>query len=74
MENINRDYAKIKIGSLCMEIEKEYCYNKPHELHIIVPHVVQKKTIIKDGCTKIEETTYESITIVDSPQHDPIDS
>lgn len=68
----NYDKASIELGPLKMMVEKRFCSDTPNEITVVVPRVEIRETI-KDNET-VREYIYNSITIVDSPIREPIDS
>jgi hypothetical protein len=68
----NYDKACIELGPLKMMVEKRFCSDTPNEITVVVPRVEIRETI-KDNET-VREYIYNSVTIVDSPIREPIDS
>lgn len=68
----NVDKASIMLGPLKMEVEKSFCDDTPNEITVVVPRVEIRETIRDDEI--IREYIYSSVTIVDSPIREPVDS
>lgn len=65
----NKNTARIELGPLKMFMEKTYTYHHPHELSLYIPRVEIRERVETPFFTKTKETLYNSITIVDAPQH-----
>lgn len=64
----NKDFAKVELLPLKMELNKVYTYDEPHELSLFIPRVEIREKIETPFFTKTKETIYNSITIVDAPR------
>jgi hypothetical protein len=69
-----RDEMTVKIADVLMKVRR--CSNMPvpSEITVVVPHVEIRRQFDKYGRITEEELILDSITIVDSPRHEPLGS
>lgn len=68
----SKDCASITLGPLEMIVRKRFCTDTPNEITAVVPRVEIRETT--KGDLTYREYIYNSVTIVDSPIREPIDS
>jgi len=69
-----RDEMTVKIADVLMKVRR--CSNMPvpSEVTVVIPHVEIRRQFDKYGRMTGEELILDSITIVDSPSHQPLGS
>jgi len=67
-----RDEMTVKIADVLMRVRR--CSNMPvpSEITVVIPHVQIRRQFDKCGRMTGEELILDSITIVDSPSHEPL--
>ena len=68
----NIDRSCIELGPLKMKVCKEFYDDTPNEITVVVPRVEIREVIEGDRVER--EYIYNSVTIVNSPIREPVDS
>src|SRR5690554_1921056 len=74
MGDINQnDKVEVNLPGLSILLKRESTLDVPHEITIVIPRAEFRKKCHKDKSLCEYEIIYNSITIVHSPQHPPIE-
>jgi hypothetical protein len=69
-----RDEMTVKIADVLMRVRRCSSMPVPSEITVVIPHVEIRRQFDKYGRLTGEELILDSITIVDSPIHEPLGS
>jgi hypothetical protein len=69
-----RDEMTVKIADVLMKVRRCSSVPVPSEITVVIPHVEIRRQFDKYGKLTGEELILDSITIVDSPIHQPLGS
>jgi hypothetical protein len=67
-----RDEMTIRIADVLMKVRRCSNMPAPSEIHVIIPHAEIRRRFDKFGRKTEEDLILDSITIVDSPVHEPL--
>ncbi|MGD0152402.1 MAG: hypothetical protein ABSC17_01365 [Thermacetogeniaceae bacterium] len=67
----HRDEMTIRIADVLMQVRRCSALPVPSEITVVIPHAEIRRWFYENGQLAEEELILDSLTIVDSPRHEP---